>query len=42
MTKTKSKEAVKEQRLRLGDHINKHLERAGSKSRVDMRNWKES
>lgn len=40
-TKTKSKEAVKEQRLRLGDHINKHLERAGSKSRVDMRNWKE-
>lgn len=41
MTKTKSKEAVKEQRLRLGDHINKHLERAGSKSRVDMRNWKE-
>lgn len=41
MTKTKSKEAIKEQRLRLGDHINKHLERAGSKSRVDMRNWKE-
>lgn len=40
-TKTKSKEVVKEQRLRLGDHINKHLERAGSKSRVDMRNWKE-
>lgn len=41
LTKTQSKEKTKEQRLRLGDFINKHLERAGSKSRVDMRNWKE-
>lgn len=41
LTKTQSKEKTKEQRLRLGEHINKHLERAGSKSRVDMRNWKE-
>lgn len=41
LTKTQSKEKTKQQRLRLGDHINKHLERAGSKSRVDMRNWKE-
>lgn len=41
LTKTQSKDKTKEQRLRLGDFINKHLERAGSKSRVDMRNWKE-
>lgn len=41
MTKTQSKEKTKEQRMRLGDHINKHLERAGSKERIDMRNWKE-
>lgn len=41
LTKTQSKEKTKEQRMRLGEHINKHLERAGSKSRVDMRNWKE-
>lgn len=41
LTKTQSKEKTKEQRLRLGDFINKHLERGGSKSRVDMRNWKE-
>ena len=41
LTKTQSKEKTKEQRLRLGDFINKHLERAGSRNRVDMRNWKE-
>lgn len=41
MTKTQSKEKTKEQRMRLGDHINKHLERAGSRNRVDMRNYKE-
>lgn len=41
LTKTQSKEKTKEQRMRLGDHINKHLERAGSRNRVDMRNWKE-
>ena len=35
------KEKTKEQRLRLGDFINKHLERAGSRNRVDMRNYKE-
>lgn len=41
LTKTQSKEKTKEQRMRLGDHINKHLERAGSRNRVDMRNYKE-
>ena len=41
LTKTQSKEKTKEQRLRLGDFINKHLERAGSRNRVDMRNYKE-
>ena len=41
LTKTQSKEKTKEQRMRLGEHINKHLERAGSRNRVDMRNWKE-
>ena len=40
-TKTKSREAVKEQRNRWGDLANKHLEKAGSKERLDMRNYKE-
>lgn len=35
------KKQLKEQRSRWGDLVNKHLERANSKSRVDMRNWKE-
>ena len=35
------KAMLKEQRSRWGDLVNKHLERANSKSRVDMRNWKE-
>lgn len=35
------KQLLKEQRTRWGDMLNKHLEQANSKSRVDMRNWKE-
>ena len=35
------KAMLKEQRTRWGDLVNKHLEKANSKNRVDMRNWKE-
>lgn len=35
------KQLLKEQRSRWGDLVNKHLEKANSKSRVDMRNWQE-
>ena len=35
------KQQLKEQRGRWGDLVNKHLEKANSKNRVDMRNWKE-
>lgn len=35
------KAMLKDQRQRWGDLVNKQLEKANSKSRVDMRNWKE-
>lgn len=35
------KQQLKEQRGRWGDLVNKHLDRANSQSRVDMRNWRE-
>ena len=35
------KAMLKEQRTRWGDLVNKHLDRANSQSRVDMRNWRE-
>ena len=35
------KAMLKEQRTRWGDLVNKHLEKANSKNRVNMRNWKE-
>ena len=35
------KQLIKEQRTRWGDMLNKHLERANSPQRVDMRNWRE-
>ena len=35
------KQLLKEQRERWGSVVNKHLEKANSRNRVDMRNWKE-
>lgn len=38
---TVRKEQLKQQRERWGNLVNHHLEKAKSKSRVDMRNWRE-
>lgn len=38
---TTRKQQLKDQRTRWQDTLNKHLERAGNRERVDLRNWKE-
>lgn len=41
LTYTEREEQLKQQRERWGELVNKHLKKAKSKSRVDMRNWEE-